>query len=242
MIFSIVSATEIYCPKYTNLNGTAKENEKCGLIDVGVLEYRKCEEGFVCQPLHFGIESVCLKDTGKRVAGENCTKNDECESGSCSDKVCKGFEADKNCNSTAQCAQELYCNVTCKKPGDKCGNFAKCASNQFCYIPQEEDPDRDNGTCYTYASKDKGDNVPAAAACKSYYTNENGTCIDGPTLTSKDDKTKYPDDGLCHYKYNGIEIKTPRTCGRGKEGKAYCPLGVGDLDLEPVMFGLISSL
>ena len=236
MIFSTVYAADLFCSNYTFKNITAKENERCGYVEVGELHFNECEKGLICEPLRFGLESVCVKDTRKRLHGENCTKNEECESNNCPKEVCVGFNEGAKCTNTVQCAAELYCNETCKpavENGEICNTTIRCKSNAFCHIPQG----KVNGICYTYASIDEGKEAPAPAACKTYHTAKNGTCMKGYMLPSR----RTVCNGHCTYGYNGTKVKASCTCGRKNDAK-LCPLGVADLKLDAVILRLMSSL
>jgi len=237
MIFSIVHATQLFCPKYISTNATAKEGELCGSVAVGELHYGECEQGLICEPLRFGLDSVCVKYTEpKRLHGEKCTNNDGCWSDKCSNGHCEGHKKDEQCTSRNQCAAELYCDKKCEpaaEDGKPCNQTITCKSNAFCHIPRG----KAEGKCYTYASRDVDHEGPVPAACKTYHTDKNGTCVKGYYLTSG--KTHCGD--YCSYGYNDKEVKTTCTCGRGKEIN-LCPLGVANLNLEAVILRLMSSL
>lgn len=238
LILFAVYAADHNCPVYNFVNQIAKENEVCAYEDAGYLDFRNCTEGLICEPIRFGIESVCVKASQKVVAGEKCEKADDCYSKNCTEKHCVGITVGHACESTAECDKELYCRKEggslkgkCTQTTDTCNATIPCATNKFCYHPLGEE----QGKCIVYASKEEKTIASAgSAACKTYFTNESNHCVEGPKLKEAG-KHACPEDGECVYIFQDKNIKVPCKCGRTNNTAAYCPPGIGDLDLESVI-------
>ena len=216
------------CNKYSDQLG----NNNCSKIksDEESIEFflKKCPNNKYCYYYLEETDEKCHDKPFKRLPGEYCNENDDCESNDClkKNKVCK--VKNENCTTSKDCSPGYYCNhasnasgnstcVELKKITETCGLTDPCHLNLVC----------DNNTCKEIGSLKNGSPAMAPAACKSFYL-VNGLCQNFPILTNTTlECTK--ENYICEY-INATtknKTKTNCSCGINREGISYCIPEVG---------------
>ena len=219
-ILSLTGRCPIFrCPTKPFLKGQFSSHEF--LQDQEIYEVKQCKEGFQCNYLNKN-KSFCKKDSIKKLPGDDCTKNSECYSNNCKDKVCKGKKEGKLCSSHFECNVGLACiEGKCqlqRKENEFCTEDFQCKNEMGC---------SQLGKCVKYMSLLQGEfsnfNI---LLCSNLTINENGYCVVSrlnQTTTECDDE-----QNVCEYFYDDGVNETNHTkncsCSRGDGNKRYCPL------------------
>lgn len=216
----------------------------CGKVTVNdeELEEDRVKELFCYKPPDMGQESYCtIRDFIEYLLpGERCNVTRDCTSGNCternsckkgtkcdkSSKLCRGRGERDFCSSDNDCNEELYCGergicIPTITAGKGCNEEKKCESNSFCY----------KGNCTVFGSLEIGTPATVVAACRTYFIHE-GKCAIGPKR--KGDHI-CPHTNVCTYTLAGEDKTEPCVCARNKEGSKFCPPGLGDIDITPVI-------
>jgi hypothetical protein len=189
---------------------------------VVIIDLTGVAAGSVCTPYpDFIFSSSCYKvNGGKYVPGERIFDDRECL-GTIVNGFCRGLGENQSCANHTQCDIGLICVsgscIPAKDEGQACSSSnLLCKSYLTCV----------NGVCQKYGTIPNGQASTSGDLCQSGYV-RNGVCTKGQKLLGKiyvnDNQDRcYYDDGTqlyadCHYQ---------------KDGKALCPLGMGDLEGE----------
>jgi len=176
---------------------------------------------------HCNITRVCDDSMTKCDDKHSCMDRARCDKES---KLCRGRGMRDFCNDNKECNEEMYCEdrgicIAAIEPGEKCEVGEKCRSNSFCY----------NGICTVFGAYEVGEPAKVVAACSTYYIHGD-KCAIGPKR--KGDHT-CPESGSCSYTIGGESFKQPCVCAKDEQGGKFCPPGLGDIDISPVILYLI---
>jgi hypothetical protein len=169
--------------------------------------------------------------TSKRLPGEKCDDNNQCQDTPCKDGVCPGKNAGEACSGHSQCVVGTYCKdkTTCTAQlGNTaaCTNSLECQNNLVCLT----------GTCQAgYYSQKAGvkiepqEGFTMESLCEyGKYDNTNKECTILKLKNTKNtDGFALCDYGTqCQYSYNDkVDIPMPCECGYNEKGQGYCRPG-----------------
>lgn len=183
-----------------------------------------------------GSKAFCGVPIAKKLPGDGCTNETECESGSCTKNVCTGLAKGASCNLDKNlCDKSLYCDPWLKcspvfKIDDVCAGYSfGCPFFSKCNV-QADLTEKCVG--YFALANDSPVADTDSYLCKSGFSaGDPGkhTCQDGPKLQG--DRTVNEAQSTCKYSTGSDKLSV---CGFGTENKAYCPFTSGDLTTEEV--------
>jgi hypothetical protein len=236
----ISGALTMKCPIYTCATDFSDE-EGCFKVDLyssGRLTFhlRSCEDSSkVCDiTRNENVESICMPyfTDAFLYPGEYCRFDTECYSGNCLEdtKVCAGRNISEVCSTEEDCAAGLYClEGTCQptqKEGASCDKVHKCDSTHVC----------ESGVCVRIGSRPAGEKAQLPGVCSTMYI-YNGVCAGGPTLKEGINLTQDTEGGECVYVMpDGKSFSTEPVCGMTKDALSFCNPGLGEMNLNNVLF------
>jgi hypothetical protein len=191
------------------------------------------------------VSGVCKTATStvqflKRFPGEACDDDHPCMFDTCSNKVCPGKEAGKDCTKHEDCLVGNFCDLdkkVCtaqKKTNDACSSSYQCQNNLVCI----------NDKCIAgYYSQPSGtqlklqENFNLGYLCEFGIVDETNTCAQINLLETIDNESglaKCDINYKCKYDMSGkYPFTQPCECGYNSDGQGYCPNGhnIGNLYL-----------
>jgi len=232
------------CPAYF-CNTPTKDwsSDQCGFYEKNIDSYKISEIYYINECAHHN--QTCVVDSQKnatcdvldqntRYPGDYCEKDEQCISGSCSDKECVGKVYDQECTNTYDCNPGLYCNMTantCKyqvEEGGDCDHWYECRNNLTCNL----------GQCIPYFSlsaesivDDVQTSTGKSYSCYYGFANvtstspPRGVCMKAPVSAAKLDEPCTP--GSTCVDTTGKYSKNCQ-CGYNEWSQAYCPVFEGD--------------
>ena len=202
----------------------------CAVWDNTTINLTMCKTDNICRiPYETNNKGICTHkyEYPTRVPGEYCYNSTQCLYGNkCEDNICRG-KTEGTCITHGECDIGYYCRKrVCTKHTLECNNEMLCDSNRVC----------NNSKCVIIGKIKDGENAEVPAACRSYYVKK-GKCMKGPKLAASFE------NGICKYKIEGPNgtdyFFDSAVCNLNSTGTNFCPLGVGDRDLEHVIFTLL---
>lgn len=166
--------------------------------------------------------------SAKRLPGEPCEENSQCQSGDCDkDELrCVGKDLGEACQSDEQCLAGTFChgNFTCVKQyelGEECTREHECVNHAFCHkdkcklyysLDAMESPDRDM--------------FDKTMACRFNYMRSGDRCAQRKYIGEiVEGVVECSDGSKCRYDIGDNEqIEMDCVCGYNSNGKSYCPL------------------
>ncbi len=225
-----VSLGETFCTIGMDIDGTA----------AAILSPCRNKSTFCDLASLVGNNAVCRFAHSEPVLypGEYCRTGAECLSKICNG-TCIGAYEGQGCETDDDCGPALFCGAgICQKVAEKgqyCNSEQKCDSTSVCNLHM----------CTRKGSLKVGNSSETPGACESFYMSEGG-CVRGPVLvpihnqTNKANLTVCPAEGQCAYEVKDQDSRLIETftrdcvCGFTGEGKRFCDLGKGDVDMKSV--------
>lgn len=197
----------------------------------------ECDKDKYCHYLFSDKVENCSDTPPKKYPGEFCEKKEECLSNNCTKNVCNATKIESmECSSHAECDVGFYCGkkktcVKLKDHNETCSKDEPCKVSMVC----------SNSKCVGRGTIKDGGEASVPEACESFYLKEK-KCQEGPKLANTEKKCK-DENTTCTYKYTNNETAFIRRCKCGvtEDGSSYCAPGIGDINIEPVLFVIINS-
>ena len=168
LVISFILSLTGRCPKKPFSKGQCSSHEF--LQDQEIYEVKQWKKGFRCNYLEKN-KIFLQRWFNKKLPGDDCTKNSECYSNSCKDKVCKGKKEGILCQSHFECNVGLACiEGKCqlqRKKNELCTEDFQCNNEMGC---------SQFGKCVKYMSLLPGE-FSNFLLCSNLTINENGYCV-----------------------------------------------------------------
>ena len=166
---------------------------------------------------------MCHDKPLKRLPGEYCQTDDNCEIGLCSEekKVCEVMGED--CKTSRGCNPGYYCPRASNTFGvSKCTKLKNVTENCSPSDPCQLNLVCNDNKCKEIGSIKNGSPATAPAACESFYL-VNGFCQEFPTLVNETLECTN-EKNICEYMNPATKnkIHTSCSCGVNTKGTSYC--------------------